>query len=300
MHPGVRFQAIVAVATLVLLSTAAQAKRVIFLTSDNDVTWQEGYYRQNPQPGDVFVREADGKTLQDALDQLADGDELIIGAHGGPGVLRIGGGKKGGFRCGQTGGTGSCYQPYVIQPSSASGITVTLNVCFSDSTAPGLLESVLGSLEQCLRGDNVTLKGKKTEVMGGLTFNWNGTGTEAQRKNALRCLADAAVAAGFMANDPQRVNKWVRSLTYAQLQQIQTAAFFASCGRDIDSWLPVITFKPLQKPELLALPAGVRLAQDDYVDPDEVTDVTVSLCEDGSCPTGTRQTTWGQLRRTYR
>src|SRR2546425_7873756 len=60
MRRGIRFPLLAALAALTLLATIAEAKRVIFLTADTDVTWQEGYYRQNAQPGDVFVREADG------------------------------------------------------------------------------------------------------------------------------------------------------------------------------------------------------------------------------------------------
>jgi len=300
MRPASRLPLLAALAALTLLAPAAEARRVIFLTSDADVTWQEGYYRQNPQPGDVFVREADGKTIQDALNQLQDGDELILGAHGGPGTIRIAGSKRGGFTCERLGGTGSCYVPYQIQPSSASGITVTFNVCFSAAVGPGQIQSVLQSLEGCLRGDNVTVNGKSTTVSGGLSIAWNGTGTEAQRKNALRCLGDAAVAAGFSATDPQRVNKWLRTLTYDQLQQIQNPNYFSSCGRDVDSWVPVITYKQPMKPDFPTPLAAAEMASDS-VDPDEVSDITVSLCDDSSCPsTPARNTTWGRLRRIYR
>lgn len=217
-------------------SSAATAKRIIYVADDKACSWGEGHYRKQSVGTDVFVREAEGKDLSDAWSQLEEGDELIIITHGNKGTIKLRGVSYAGFKKdGATGGgTGASCRPYVLPETDLDEITVTLKVCHSasDPDGDGPKISVEESMEPLLTGDDSTVTGKDDELNSTYCPHWE-NGTEAQQKNALRCLSDKAEEGGYTGR--KRVNDWLEDLTYEEHKTVQ--GVIEDCkdqGADVD------------------------------------------------------------------
>ena len=284
---------------LLLGANVTTAFRVIYVADDRVMSWGEGYYRQNPLPGDYFVREADPaapNTLLGAWVLLWDFDDLIIMAHGHKGLISLEGAVRSGFGAG-TGAGGGC-PPYVL-PVSDAVAGVDIKSCYSaaDPDGDGPQISVVESLEPLLPFGFVT--GYADRVMYGFCPSWRG-GTDAQRQEALRCLGDQAAADGYAG--PNRVNDWLRDQSYEEHQNVQSVIDACrNAGRDVGDVEIVFTYGE-PRYQTLGLPvSSVWVSLGD--EPDSLAELEcfyVSPCTSCCGPSQTESTTWGGVKAIYR
>lgn len=278
-------------------AAATGTKRVIFVANNKQSSWGEGYYRQNPQPKDQFVREAAGGNLSDAWGKLANGDTLIIIAHGttGGGAIELKDTVRDGFKVqGGTGtGTGAgCGSAFPLPKRSLNNIHVELKVCYSDTDPTGAPTSVTSTILPLVNGTGNTATGKDGAVSIGYSPNYK-DGTAEQKAETLKCLADAAQAAGFSGSN--RVNAWLKSMSYPDQQAAVNAAIQAclNAGKDVVG-LNITYNQPTFLARYEPLPADSLVIGGDPID--ELTSILEAPCNVG-CSTSQAPmvSEWGLL-----
>jgi hypothetical protein len=295
------------VVTLVFASPAeALAKRVIYVTAGNDISWMEGYYKTHAQDGDEFIREVDGDKFTDAWSSLAAGDELILCGHGTKGAVSIEGGQYGGFKLkdATTGGTGVSCPPFELPALALDNITVTFKMCNAGSVPAGVdKKSVVQSLQPLITGANPTVTGEARAVLFGYKAVWKNSnnGTQAQRGNALECFDEQVLRDGGDAQDGTRFNKWLRLKTYAQLEALNQYLANPPCAQDVDGWTLTFTYDPPTEPQPVADGGALQRSTTSTVPVEDATDYATAACLDecdGATPA--RPTSWGKLKIVYR
>ncbi len=314
-------------AGLLLLPLPASAKRLIYIADDCVISMIEGWYRTNPKPGDVIVREADGKKLAaDAWGLLASGDELVIGTHGQTqsskvvGSLTLEGKIFSGFKVkgADSGGTGACFPTYDLPALNLDNLTVRFKVCFAGGVPAGPnRKSVQQSMIPCLTGKNITYEAYAVAVPVGFSPGWksgDGKGTQDERDNAKYCLFQQAVRDGFDSTDAGSFRKWIDKKCYKDLVKVNDYLKNPPCMDSIDTWQMTFTFTDPTpaKPGMLEHPwrepvAPARLPRRRGIQAipkstvEEADGYSIDGCEEGQCAlTPVTKTDWGRLRRTYR
>ena len=209
-----RLAGIVLLLFLAAFPGAASAKRVVCIDGGGDgfLTNKEGFFRARNVAGNVV---SVGGNLTDCLAQVAAGDELVIGAHGGNNGAHFvwGGQNYTGFGSGQ----GQMALPPGFD--NLSRVSVSLCMCFSDRDpdGDGPDKSLVDKMKAAMGGanNNNTVTGYRDAVECTVGFTVSG-GTPAQRAAATRCL-ESNVA---WANNPpvNRPNAMTTQLTAAQAQ----------------------------------------------------------------------------------
>jgi hypothetical protein len=180
--------------SLGLLSAAVHARTIVCVDGGNDeyVSMIEGYYRSLlAPPDDIQV----GTNLTDCLAKAADGDRIIIVAHG----VRTNGVAGGGFHWAGTNYSGFGFgtgvpgmTPFPIPAGlrSRRNLTITIVSCWSSldpDGAGGQVSVTLSLFVGLLAGQGNTVDGFNGLAQPGYGFAWR-NGSAAQQQAATTLL----------------------------------------------------------------------------------------------------------------
>lgn len=269
----------------------AYAKRVICIDGAGDAFLNnaEGYYRANPLPGDVI---SVGGNLTDCLAQVADGDQIVIVAHGGNNgaTFTWGGMQYTGF------GGGQGTMPVPPGFNMLRRVDAQLVWCYSarDPDGDGPDRTFRQKMVDALGGPNSgnTAGGYLNAVIGRVSFGVRG-GTRAQQEAALKCLTDDP---SWMNNPPvNRPGAQTTQQTAAQAEISNNCPGAGGAvtvvinnregnGQQTGYWHPFS--------EVVAAGCGCEMCPDCGC-PD-----AIGYPEDD--PTSTPHATWGRLKLIYR